>query len=78
MVDVVVNDVMSLTNTSMDYSSFMFKDEVRLDLFIVVNCCGLNVGIASLYTTLTARSTGVTPRVSRIAGLVIPKYTFRT
>ena len=28
MVDVVVNDVMSLSNTSLDYSSFLFQDPV--------------------------------------------------
>lgn len=78
MVDVVVNDVMSLTNTTMDYNSFMFKDEVRPYVFIDIYWCGLNVGVASLYTTLTARLTGVTLRVSRTAGSAIPRYTFRT
>lgn len=33
MVDVVVNDVMSLSNTSLDYDSFLFKDPVRCALF---------------------------------------------
>ena len=28
MVDVVVNNVMSLSNTDMDYQSFLFKDPV--------------------------------------------------
>lgn len=30
MVDVVVNNVMSLSATDMDYSQFLFKDEVSV------------------------------------------------
>lgn len=35
MVDVVVNDVMSLSNTSLDYDSFLFKDPVRRAFFLL-------------------------------------------
>ena len=58
MVDVVVNDVMSLSNTSLDYSTYLFQDPVRFETFFLPRTllCGLIRSNADLISFIFSAS----------------------